>query len=186
MKKLESNYSNTRYGLYYRLVNESDAEFIVRLRNDEKLGKYIHSSCVDAESQKEWIREYKLREAEGLDYYFIFYKDGKRVGLNRIYKIHDGIFTTGSWLFDKEASFECSALASVIGREIAFDELGFEFEDAFDGVHIDNKKVIKFNHMMGLKDGSHFQDEKGEYISQSLTKDDFHNHKTRMLKLLGF
>ena len=28
--------------------------------------------------------------------------------------------------------------------------------------------------------------EKGEYIAQSLTKDDFHKHKTRMLKLLGF
>lgn len=186
MKKLPIDFSLEKYGLYCRFVNESDAEFIVRLRNDDKLSRYIHSSCQDVESQKEWIREYKEREKVGTEYYMIFFKDGKRVGLNRIYKIHEGVFTTGSWLFEKDAPFECSVLASIIGREIAFDQLGLDFENAYDGVHVDNKKVIKFNHMMGLKDGRHFQDEKGEYIAQSLTKDDFHANKDRILKLLGY
>ena len=96
MKKLPADFSLNRYGLFCRLVDESDAEFIVRLRNDDKLSRYIHSSCPDVESQKEWIREYKKREQEGSEYYLIFLKEDKRVGLNRIYRIHEGIFTTGS------------------------------------------------------------------------------------------
>lgn len=186
MIKLSSDFNLDKYGLHVRLVNEDDAEFIVSLRTDPKLSRFIHDTENDVSKQKEWIKSYKEREIKGLEYYFVFLKDGIRVGLNRIYNIHDGIFTTGSWLFDRNASFECSVLASIIGREIAFDELNFFFEDAFDGCHVDNKKVIKFNHMIGLKDGRHFQDEKGEYVAQSLTSDDFHHNKHRILKLLGY
>lgn len=186
MECYKSTFESERYGLYYRLVDESDSEFIVKLRNDTSLSQYIHSSCKDVDSQNAWIRQYKLREQAGEDYYFVFFRDGIRVGLDRIYNIHNGIFTTGSWVFDKGASFECSVIAAIIVREIAFDELNLSFEDSFDGVHVDNKKVIQFNHLLGLKDGKHFIDEKGEYISQSLTKEDFHMNKSKILDLLGY
>lgn len=183
---LPPDFTMEKYGLLARFVDERDAEFILLLRTDEELGRWIHSTDNDLEKQKLWLRDYKKREREGLDYYFIFYKDGNPVGLNRLYHIEGTTFTTGSWIFDKNAPMECSIAASIMVRELAFEQLGLTYEHAFDGVHVNNKKVIRFNHMMGLKDLSFFEDVKGTYIEQSLTPEDFAKHKPRMLKLIGY
>ena len=74
-KKLPKGFTLDKYGLHVRLVNEDDAAFIVKLRTDERLGQFIHATSPDVEQQKAWIRKYKEREAEGLEYYFIFYKE---------------------------------------------------------------------------------------------------------------
>lgn len=185
MKILPVDYTIEKYGLFARFVEENDAEFIVELRTNPVLGKYIHSTDNDIEKQKQWIKEYKIRERAGEDYYFIFLKDGEPVGLNRMYHIHDKTFTTGSWVFKPRIPFECCVIASIIVRELAFEYLELDYEHAFDGVHVENKKVIKFNHMMGLKDLSLHEDVKGTYIEQSLTKEDFEKNKPRMLKLIG-
>ncbi len=182
---LPPDFTLEKYGLFARFVEENDAEFIIKLRTDPVLGKWIHSTDSDMEKQREWIRNYKDRERRGEDYYFIFYQEQDPVGLNRMYNIHDTTFTTGSWVFKPGIAFECCVIASIIVRELAFEYLGLEYEHAFDGVHVENKKVIKFNHMMGLKDLSLHEDVKGTYIEQSLTKEDFEKNKTRMLKLIG-
>lgn len=182
---LPPDFTMERYGLFARFVNENDAVFILKLRTDENLGRWIHSTENDVEKQKQWLREYKKRERKGEDYYFIFFKDGMPVGLNRMYHIVNTTFTTGSWIFDKEAPVECSIAASIMVRELAFEQLGFTFEHAFDGVHVNNKKVIRFNHMMGLKDIGLIEDVKGTYIQQSLTPEDFAKNKPKMLKYLG-
>ena len=184
-KILPPDFTIEKYGLFARFVNESDAEFIIKLRTDPILGKWIHSTDSDLDKQKEWIRNYKERERKGEDYYFIFYKNDVPAGLNRLYHIHGTTFTTGSWVFRPDIPFECCIAASIIVRELAFETLNMKFEHAFDGVHVENKKVIKFNHMMGLKDLRLFEDVKGTYIEQSLTKEDFEKNKTRMLKLIG-
>ena len=72
--KLDSDFTYEKYGLQLRFVNEDDAEFIIKLRTDPKLGKFIHSTSSDIEEQKKWIRAYKKREQAGTDYYFIFFK----------------------------------------------------------------------------------------------------------------
>jgi hypothetical protein len=41
-KKLPSNYSDKKYGLNVRFVNEDDAEFILELRTNPNLNKYIN------------------------------------------------------------------------------------------------------------------------------------------------
>lgn len=182
---LPENFTMEKYGLFARFVDEEDAEFIIKLRTDPVLGKWIHSTDCDLDKQREWIRAYKERERKGEDYYFIFYREGNPIGLNRLYHIHGTTFTTGSWVFLPKIPFECCIAASIMVRELAFETLNFEYEHAFDGVHVENKKVIKFNHMMGLKDLSLFEDVKGTYIEQSLTKVDFEKNKRRMLKLIG-
>ena len=182
---LPPDFTLNRYGLFSRFVEERDAKFIVDLRTDEVLSRYLHPTDSSIEKQKEWIYGYKIRERKGEDYYFIFFKDEKPVGLNRMYNIHDNIFTTGSWLFTPSAPFECSIAASIIVRELAFDELGLTYEDAYDGCHVENKKVMKFNHMMGLKDVGSYESDSGTFIKQSLTKEDFEKNKRRMLKLIG-
>jgi len=177
--KLNSNFTFEKYGLQLRFVNEDDAEFILKLRTDLKLSKFIHKTSSDIEKQKEWIRNYKKREANGEDYYFIFHKNGVPVGLNRIYWIKEDSFTTGSWVFDPHAPFECAIQSALIVRIIGFDILGKKIENGIDGVHKDNVKVIKFNRMLGLD-----LKPEGDILTGSLKKEVFEKTKIKIEKLL--
>lgn len=186
MKKLPENLELDKYGLHVRFVNENDVSFILKLRTNKKLSQFIHSTENDIGKQKEWIRNYKIRESKGEEYYFIFYKEKIPVGLNRIYGIHDNVFTTGSWIFEENVPFECSIAASILTRELAFEYMGLELENGYDGVHVDNKKVFRFNKMIGLKETGRRLDVKGEYIAMELTKADFEINKVRLLNLIGY
>ena len=182
---LPSDFRGEKYGLTYRLVQESDAEFIFRLRTNPDLTRYIHDVKGGVEGQVKWICNYKIREEEGTDYYFIFFKNGEPVGLNRIYSIHDKTYTGGSWVMAPNSQMEEVIAVPLIMREIAFEIMGMENEDDYDGVHIDNKKVIKFNRLFGCKIYKHIQDVKGEYVCLSLTKEDFEAIKPKIIKLLN-
>lgn len=184
-KILPPDYHGKRYGLTYRFVNEGDAEFIYKLRTDPELSKYIHDVQGGVEGQVQWIRNYKQREAEGKEYYLIFYKESKPVGLNRLYSFHDTTYTGGSWVMVPNSPMEVVLAVPLIIREIAFEELGMTFEDNYDATHVDNKKVIKFNKMFGCKIYKHFMDVKGEYVAMSLTKDDFEANKPRLVSMLS-
>lgn len=186
MRLIEKDFSYERYGLHARLVQETDAEFIYRLRSDATRSRYIHDIQGGVENQVAWIRNYKNREEEGTDYYFIFYRGDIPVGLNRIYSIHEKTFTGGSWVMAPEATMEEVIACPIMMREIAFDVLGFEIEDDYDACHIDNKKVIKYNKLAGMTIYKHFQDVKGEYVAMSMTKEDFENNKPKMLKMIGY
>ena len=183
---LPSDFKIEKYGLVARFVKEDDAAFIVQLRTDPILSRFLHATDSSVEKQKEWIHSYKERESRGEDYYFIFFKDNKPVGLNRIYSIHGTTFTTGSWLFSPEAPFECSIAASIMIRDLAFEEMGFELEDGYDGVHVDNKQVYKFNKLIGLKETGRYKSPDGEFICMQLTKDDYENNKVKLLKYIGY
>jgi RimJ/RimL family protein N-acetyltransferase len=123
MEKLPENFTLERYGLQVRLVNEDDAEFIVALRTDPRLSKFIHETLPSVEEQKQWIRNYKKREAQGLDYYFMFSVNNMRQGVARIYNITEDAFTQGSWVFSPDAFLGASVLGNIISCEIGFDFL---------------------------------------------------------------
>ena len=184
-KILPPDFHDERYGLSFRFVNENDAEFVYKLRSDPKLSRYIHDIHGGLEGQIDWIRKYKEREAEGKEYYFIFFKDGEPVGLNRLYSFHDTTYTGGSWVMVPNSPMEVVLAVPIIMREIAFEDLGMTFEDNYDATHVDNKKVIKFNQMFGCKIYKHFMDVKGEYVAMSLTKEDFEMNKPRLVKMLN-
>jgi hypothetical protein len=152
MNKLPQNFELDRYGLHVRLVREYDAEFILKLRTSEKLSRYIHKTEIDIKKQIDWIREYKQREAEGVDYYFMFSMDGKRLGVCRIYNIKDGAFTTGSWVFSPDSPRNSAVIASLITNELAWSL----FPDAtqFFDTKKDNLSVVKYNKLLGEIIGS--------------------------------
>ena len=179
------NFHGEKYGLSYRLVKEEDAEYIFKLRSDAELSKYISSVHGGVSAQVEWIRNYKKREEEGTDYYFIFLKDEEPVGLYRLYNIHGDVFTTGSWVFDRKAPAECAIIAVIIINELAFEELGMKLNDGYDAAHVDNKSVVRFNRMLGMKEYGRVMLEKGEYIQFRLTKEDFEKNKIKILKYIG-
>jgi len=146
---LSESFELNKYGIHCRLVNESDSGFIVRLRADEKRGRYIHHTDQDIDKQILWIRDYKEREARGEEYYFIYDINGVPFGVNRIYSIEDNHCTEGSWVCLPIEDSSKVIASSLIIRDIIFESLGFDY-DVFD-VRLDNKKVRTFHRISGAK-----------------------------------
>ena len=171
-----------KYGLSARFVTEDDAAFILSLRTDPKLSRFIHPTENDEEKQRAYIRGYKEREQVGKDYYFIFFLQEEPVGLARIYNIRENTFTYGSWLFKEGLPYWVSIAGAIIAREFAFEELGKEKEIEADGTHEDNKGVISFSRMLGMNFDSFKMDEKGKYLTGYMLKEDFEKNKQRFIR----
>lgn len=184
MNKLPPDFCRSKYGLFVRLVNEGDAEFIIKLRTDEKLSKYVSSVEDDIEKQREWIREYKVRECQGIDYYLIYFYNDEPIGFNRVYNVHDGFFTFGSWMCLDSLPFNIPLATAVIGREIGFYDLGCTKELEIGGTHINNKKVIRFSEMLGLVYDGMMELEKGIYRTGFLTKEAFEKNIENVRRFL--
>ena len=185
MRLLPSDFKGMKYGLSYRLVNENDASFIIKLRTAPQIGNFLHKTSNNIDDQKRWIDAYKKREEEGTDYYFIFYKDDEPIGLDRIYDIKAGTFNIGSWVIKPGVPIECVLAIPIITNEIAFELLGLEINESTDGVHEDNKKVLKFNKMLGYKVTGKYQTENGIFYSIRLTKKDFEERKPFLLEMIN-
>lgn len=183
-KQLPSDFTYEKFGVKFRFVNEDDADIIIKLRTNPKLTRYIHDTDSDLDKQKEWIRNYKLRESEGTEYYFVVNYQNNPVGLIRVYNIHEKVFTIGSIIMGPEAPIHCVLAATIIAKEIAFEILDLELEDTFDGVHVDNKQVLKLSLSWGKKEYRRFQDVKGEYIAFRLTKEDYLQIKPKKIRQL--
>lgn len=182
---LPADYHGKKYGLTFRLVTEDDADFIVEARTNPAVGQFLHYTSNSIVEQKKWIKEYKKRESDGSDYYFIFFKDNYPVGLNRIYNINNSVFTGGSWAMLPQLSMEIILAVPLITREIAFETLGFDFENDHDGVHVDNKHVMRFNKLFGCKEGPIYKTNEGDFIPLTLTKEDFEANKPRLVSMLN-
>ncbi|WP_321518076.1 hypothetical protein [uncultured Bacteroides sp.] len=179
MKKLEDGFSMDKYGLHVRLVDENDAEFILKLRTDSKLSRFINSTIDNLEKQKEWIKKYKEKEREGKEYYFIYYYDNKPVGLNRIYDIHETDATGGSWVCKPGLPIELPVLILIIVREIIFEMLDLCY-DRYD-IRKKNLKVLWINKLF---DPAKVRETELDYFFE-LPKETFELKKEYLLDLLN-
>lgn len=180
IKSLPKDFHMKKYGVEVRLVEECDTPFILSLRADKWLTRFIHQTDNDENKQREWIKEYKIREAQGKEYYFIYSKDGKPFALNRIYNINGLSCTSGSWLSTPGTPLELSIPTALINRDIMFDVIGLK-EDNFD-VRKGNLKVQKFHLMTGsVKTGETDLD-----ILYRATPESHKKGKQSILKLLNF
>lgn len=179
MNKLPQNFELDRYGLHVRLVQEADAEFIVKLRTDETLRRYLGQTKNDIAAQRDWIAKYKQRETEGTDYYFIYYHNEKPIGVNRIYNIEEDKATTGSWVCVADINPVLSISTMLIVREVFFEEL----QIATNCFTVDkrNARVLKLHQMMGATISR--EDEINYYFTQ--TNDSFEDSRNRIVKLFG-
>lgn len=171
---LPKDFSGERYGLIFRLVNESDADFIVSLRTDSKLGRFINKTDNSIEKQKKWTREYKIREDNNQDFYFLFSGlDGTKYGVCRIYNINivEGYHSTGSWLFSSKAPFGAAFLGDIITHEIAFD-LFPNSKYRFD-IDKENANVARF----AMSFHPTIIGETGHSFSYENTKENFEKYK---------
>ncbi|MDF3134531.1 GNAT family N-acetyltransferase [Pseudomonas extremaustralis] len=131
-----------------RLVEESDAEFIVGLRVDEKYNKHLSAVTDDVKAQVKWIRRYKDDEASKQQFYFIIERlDGLRCGTVRVYDFVGDSFSWGSWILNEQKTRYAAIESAFLVYRFAFEELGFKrchFE-----VRKGNERVISFHEKMG-------------------------------------
>lgn len=179
MNILSEDFELERYGVKARLVTEQDAPFILSLRTDEKLSRFLHKTDDDLAKQLGWMKAYKERERKGLDYYFIYANADGPFGLNRIYDIHDDCGTGGSWLCKPGSDVEASIATLLIMRDIMFERMGLQY-DLFD-VRKGNKHVQKIHKMMGAQP---IGETDLDYLFR-LSKSDYQASKENILQLLN-
>lgn len=179
MNILPDSFEIERYGIRCRFVNVKDAEFIIKLRSDEKRSRFIHTTDLDVSKQEDWIRQYKLREQQGLEYYFIYEMDGYAFGVNRIYDIREHCCTEGSWVCLPIENQSKTIATALIMRDIVFDILNFDY-DVF-AVSFGNNQVKKF-HLLG---GAKIVEETDDEWHFKLMKEDYLNKRDWFIKTYG-
>lgn len=138
---------------YLRLVREEDASFICSLRNDDQLNTYISKSTADEEAQRQWIANYKQREADSKEYYFIICRnsDDLQIGTVRLYDFQTDpkSFCWGSWILNENKTKYAAVESALLVYEAGFNTLGFE--QSHYEVMKGNDKVHSFHLKMGAE-----------------------------------
>lgn len=162
-----------------RLINEGDAEFVISLRTDENLNKFLSSVSSDVEAQKKWIKSYKIDEEKKSQFYFIIERnDGVKCGTVRIYDIQNDSFSWGSWILNEQKTRYAAVESAFLVYEFGFNHLGFQkchFE-----VMKGNEKVISFHEKMGAERVS--EDE--TFIYFNITKSSIESSKNSFSRIL--
>ncbi|HEY4196601.1 MAG TPA: GNAT family N-acetyltransferase [Mucilaginibacter sp.] len=164
-----------RYGLTFRLVEESDAPFILGLRTDPKLGRHLSFTNNDLDQQALWIKNYKEREAQGAEYYILFEEEKLgRAGVVRLYNINGDFFTSGSWLIRPGCDELIALKSDLFVLQFAFEEL--KMQQCFIDTRKDNKKVINYHKRFFTKIN---EDEENLYFVMGI---DGYQRKSQFLK----
>ena len=147
---MQHNISLTCVRYRLRPVTLEDASFIVALRTDPLLNRFVHEISPRVEDQVDWLERYFLRPG---DYYFIVENSdsGRPHGTIGIYDVAENaagaewgrwILTHGSmaalesaWLI-YEAGFSKLRLASLSCRTLTDNPRGVSFHDSFGASRI--------------------------------------------------
>lgn len=131
-----------------RLINEDDAEFVLKLRLDGNYNKFLSSVDADVSSQKAWIRKYKEDEINNKQFYFIIErKDGTPCGTVRVYDIKNDSFRWGSWILNEDKTRYSAIESAVMIYDFGFNSLKFN-KSNFEVIK-DNVKVVNFHKKFG-------------------------------------
>lgn len=169
----------SNYNIKLRLVEETDASFIIALRTDCLKSRFISPTDLDVEKQKAWIREYKKREKTGNEFYFVAIdQDNIEFATYRIYNKSENSIEIGSFVSKPLYSKPINVIkVDIILKEFVFSSLGYNqlnFE-----VRKGNKSVINYHKKFNpdLID----EDELNYYFT--LNKENFLSAKSKFEKL---
>ncbi|WDF62903.1 GNAT family N-acetyltransferase [Flavobacterium sp. KACC 22763] len=134
-----------KYNISLRLVEESDADFIVAIRTDISKSRFISQTDSDIEKQKLWICDYKKREKSQEEFYFICIdEDGMSFATYRLYNKKENSIEIGSFVSKPFYDNPINVIkVDVILKSYVFEELNLdrlEFE-----VRKENKSVVNYH-----------------------------------------
>lgn len=162
-----------------RLVEVDDAEFIYNLRKNSKKMQYLSSTDGTVSDQRQWVRDYKKREQDNQEYYFIIESKQKEpLGLVRMYGFIDKSFCWGSWLIKENAPTSTAIESALQIYEFAFYHLAFS-QSHFE-VQKGNDKVIAFHKRFGAK----VLDQNDEEYFFIITKKKYENARKKYKRYL--
>ena len=126
-------------------VEEKDAKFIYDLRIDTDLNKYLSQTSNILEEQINFIKNYKTKEQNKLEYYFLIEYKKNPVGTVRIYNIdyQKSEFTWGSWIVQRGNPSEVALSSAHMSYYFAFNYL--DLNKAILNVRKENKSVLGFH-----------------------------------------
>lgn len=135
------------------LAVPDDAQFIHSLRVDPTYNTHLSHVTGGVASQAEWLKNYKLREAQGHEFYFVIRRidNNVPVGTVRLYDFQPerASFSWGSWILNKDKTPKAAIESALLVYAVGFEELGFKschFE-----VRKENGGVIKFHERLGAQ-----------------------------------
>ncbi len=127
-----------------RNVAPSDAEFIVRIRTNEKKGRFISTTSSDVSKQRKWLEDYLT--SKGQAYFLITDLENKPLGTVRMYDQQGDSFCWGSWVVAEEAPSHTAIESALLLYTYA---LALGFKRAHFDVRKGNLSVIKFHERFG-------------------------------------
>ena len=133
-----------------RLVDVEDAEFILGLRMDENLNRFLSRVENDLNKQIEWIKNYKLSESLKKEYYFIIEgKNSEKYGTVKVYDLRSDSFCWGSWVVKIGSPAYVAIESALLTYIFGFNNLGFK-KSHFE-VRKDNKRVLELHKKFGAQ-----------------------------------
>lgn len=136
------------FGYRLRPIAVDDSEFVVELRSDPELTRYLHPISGVVADQERWIERYYERPG---DYYFVVERrrDARREGTVAVYDEDAAARTAewGRWII-RPGSLAALESATLVYRA-AFDELGLEEVRCLTVA--DNARVVSFHDSYGLE-----------------------------------
>lgn len=126
-------------------VTPDDTEFILSLRLDDNMNKFLNKVDDDIEKQKKWIIAQQERIG---DYYFIVTdKNNNKLGTISLYNIVNDEAEFGRWI-SRGNSLE-NLESVMLLHDFAFQEL--DLKRVYSRTVEDNKKVVKFHKRFGAE-----------------------------------
>ena len=110
-----------------RLVEESDAQFILELRLNDSLNRYLSTVDDNLSKQIKWINNYKKRETQKEEFYFIIEnKKNELIGSVRLYDFLENSFSWGSWILNNKKSPTSAIESALLVYQFGFNDLSFQ------------------------------------------------------------
>lgn len=166
-----------------RSVTENDAEFILKIRTDEKLAKFLNKTSPDIEMQKTWIRGQIARDG---DYYFIIedLKSGNPLGCISIYDIVEKSGEFGRWISIGNSLQNIESC--ILLYDFAFEK-GLDFVDSFTDMK--NSNIVNFHKSFGavfvkeLASGE-YKNNSSNFAQYRMTKEHYQEVRESKITLL--
>ncbi|MFC1510850.1 GNAT family N-acetyltransferase [Candidatus Margulisiibacteriota bacterium] len=174
---LENNLAGKN--ILLRTAQEEDAEFILQLRLNPKLNRFIKKTDASIEKQRIWIAQ---KRAQKDDYHLIVQGlDGQKLGVIALYGIdmEKKTFDWGRWIIAEDAPFYAAVESAVLLYDFAFNGLGLQ--GALFEVQRANEKVISFHKRFGaelLRSDKHFDYfsfDKSGFMKALIKYEKYHN-----------
>lgn len=167
-----------------RPVEKSDYLFIYQLRKSIPRKDFLSKISENKNHQKQWIDEYKKRESQGLEMYFIIERldSLEPIGTFRVYSLDENLkrVTCGSWILNERktitAAIETILLISRMMRYIGLREIAID-------TNKENKNVLRFIKKIANK-FSHEDDKNVYYIidAEKFIENFYKKHKIHIEK----